>query len=177
MKKITVIVMCLGFMLMGRVGAADAYTEVINLNHALINNQSFTWQHSTPADFEVPYDIVNGATLSIEAFSADGPNGVVVQGTMVGSLSGGWWDWSTDTFNIKDIFVSWANGGVLNVTVDTLDNFLFLANSTLTLDYTNGYPPNGDTPPVPEPATMLLLGAGLAGMGFWGKRGKTTAAV
>jgi hypothetical protein len=172
MKKFTTILACMGFLLFLTAGVAGAYTQQLDLYTALTYNQTFSWEHATPADFEVPFDIVNTATLTINAFSPDGPNGVGVEGQLIGQLSGGIWSWSDTVFNIKDVFATWANGNKLDVSVTSLEPFIYLGTSTLVLDYVNGYPPENN--PVPEPATMLLLGSGLASMGLLGRKRKVS---
>jgi hypothetical protein len=181
MKKILATLAFLGLMAAG--STVCAYTQTVPVYAQLYGDSSYSWQHSTPVDFEVPYDIVNGAKLEIYTFGAVTENQVAVEGRIVGELEGGSWTWVpyNNSFNIEDVFATWSNGNKLDVTVTTDEGWLYIGNSVFTLDYDNGYPPTvdppgGDNTPTPEPATMLLLGSGLAGIGFWGKRRRMTPA-
>jgi hypothetical protein len=181
MKKFTILAVAV-LMVFGVAGAASAisYTDTATLGVTLGDgwgnpSESHTWQHNMPSDFEVPYDVVNSATLSIDASYVTASNdGVVVEGEFVGVLnheyldtSGPIWTWhmvwdTTTSFDVSGIIASgWNNGEPLSVTVNAIEllgfNYLTLNSSTLELDYDN-------VDPVPEPGTVLLLGSGILGL-------------
>lgn len=137
-----------------------------------ISGSTYTYSHETPDDFEIPFDTVIEATLVISGYWINGDDDVVeISGTAVGTLESGdsfsflGWTWtgvSLTVLDISSIFSSWTTGADLDVTIaangDMGDGWLYLASSTFSLEYEN------KTAPVPEPATMFLLGSGLLGL-------------
>lgn len=139
-------------------------------------NDKFSYYHDMPYDFEVPFDKVNHASLSIDAYWVDDNKDVVeVNGTSQGTLNSGgsyryYWDWSSfsfakldnpsvTVFDISSIFFNWPTGQKLEVTVnpegDFCDFIIQISSSKLTLDYENV------AAHAPEPSAMLLMGMGL----------------
>lgn len=194
MKKI-LLTTALSFFALTGVANALIYTNVqdnlgITLAEGpivdLFTTNTATYTHLMPGDFEVPWDIVNSASLTIEGYFVDGNNdSVSVAGSFVGTLnSGGSYGWlpfigswdnpSVSAFDVSSALSSWTTGASLGVTVTAnggfLDGIIEIEKSTFTLDYDN------QTAPVPEPSTMLLFGAGLAGLvGYSRKRSSKKA--
>ena len=199
MKKVLSILF-VATLVLGMVGSTNAlvFTHTQNLNATLgegpiaqmlgVEN-TYSYSHATPAGFEVPWDVVTSATLEISGYWIDGDNDQVgVNGSIIGTLTPGGsyaWSWNTwswvdtpsiSSFNIAGTFSQWISGSPLNVVISANgglgDEVLVLAQSTFTLNYENGTASNNEngTASVPEPTTVLLLGAGLLGLVAYGRK-------
>ncbi len=157
----------------------------------LIWPSELTYYHLTPDDFQVPYDVVNSATLDISGYWIDdGDDPVEVKSTLVGYLNegGGYgltWSWSSmsldlydapsnSVFDVSPAFSSWTTGASLKVLVTAngscSEGILELAQSTFTLDYDNRSGESMAIQSVPEPANMFLLGTGFLGLACCGRK-------
>lgn len=143
------------------------------------NGDDWGWKHNAIGG------TITSASLNISAFDVDNPtdqpfdpemdlvyaydDGVK---TLLGNLTGVSDTWSFATFNLGSSFFNDINSGLqVWLEIDSGDTgwAVTLAKSALSVDGAQLPNPNPGAA-VPEPSTFLLLGAGLAGIGFLRKR-------
>ncbi len=126
---------------------------------------TMSWSHLLPS-LNLPDDRVTRARLWIDAaFVDDNDNLVSIGGT---------WDWNplrhdfidNTTYNLGGIDdPDFWNGGELAVTVRAGEHRLRIDRAVLMFDFEEGPAGGEETPGVPEPATLVLFGSGLVGLG------------
>jgi hypothetical protein len=157
---------------------AISYTDVVNVGASYgadsgghiwqgFNTVVYTWQHPTPADFEVPWDTVSSASLSVYVGWVDtfGDDHLDVQSLSLPLTE----NTATYTLDIGSLFVSlWPNGQNLIASLTIKEDEMaighpewrgdiILGTSTFAMEYAN----------VPEPSALILLGCGLIGIGVF----------
>ncbi len=151
------------------------YASVVDLERTWIGSSSYlpnsiSWGHTLPDGFSVPPYNVDRAKLWIDAaYVGTNNNEVEIEGLVE-------WDalnhcWSDNTlYDLASIDQpGFWNDGVIDVSVLSGECSLRLDRAVLVMDYSS----SGNVPTnVPEPATMILIGLGLAGIGIQTRRHK-----
>ncbi|MDD2540319.1 MAG: PEP-CTERM sorting domain-containing protein [Desulfuromonadaceae bacterium] len=168
MRTLILITACLGLMALGSTNSAEAYSQGWN------SGDSAYMQFCVPSGLNT----VISSWLNISANTHGDNNDLVkINGFDVDTLTS---DFAgvlpTTRLNVTNFFASYSpDSQPQNVSVN-VGGPLSLGPSIITIEYSSSGPTvnlsHGNTAPVPEPETLLLLGSGLSALAFWGKRRK-----
>lgn len=179
-KRVLVSAGLMGSLMCGLAGEAQAgviYTNsVVFADNSLTGTGTFAWSHAVTPDFQIPFDTINSATLTIHSKRAVGGNDDVYTVNLgqllidLGALgANGNSDFTTTLAIPNGVFsAGWTSGKTLQLALKydqgTANNdSLTMLSSLFTLDYNNltAADANGNAP---EPASVALMGLALAGV-------------
>ena len=170
MRKVIVLI-CSAMLILGMVGNAGAspFTDTIFIGKWLSGTGHYTWEHDTHHDFGGPNSVVISENRGIPAWHVFDVNTSIF---LIGKASGGlnkgssWTsldDWTG--VGIEDVSVNWNAGDPLKISpANKIMKSSKLLSSMFILNF------NTSSVPTPEPANLLMLGFGLIGVSFLGRK-------